>query len=112
MFIIFKNNRYTMNGKLIRNGSEYEKVTHTMWDQVSIPSQRRYVAYWESLLSHSVPRGTGDGPGDVILPPSCSRELRRIRLYDTVNIDTIFFVISELHEVSSSQFMIQQCLGY
>jgi len=83
-----------------------------MWDQVSIPSQRRYVAYWDSLLSNSVPRGTGNGPTKVNLPQPCGRELRRIRLYDTINIDTIFFVISELHEVSSPQVVIQQCLEY
>ncbi|XP_027353325.1 phosphatidylinositol 3,4,5-trisphosphate 3-phosphatase and protein-tyrosine-phosphatase PTEN1 [Abrus precatorius] len=64
---------------------------------VSIPSQRRYVAYWESLLS--VPRGAGYGLPNVNIPQPCSRELRRIRLYDTVNIDTIFFVISELQEI-------------
>ena len=73
-----------------------------LWYQVSIPSQRRYVRYWESLLS--VPRGAGNGSPNVNLPQPCSRELRRIRLYDTVNIDTIFFVISELQEVSSPQF--------
>ncbi|QCE12623.1 phosphatidylinositol-3 [Vigna unguiculata] len=62
---------------------------------VSIPSQRRYVAYWDSLLSNCVPRGTGNGTPQVKLPQPFGRELRRIRLYDTVNIDTIFFVISE-----------------
>ncbi|KAL2317606.1 hypothetical protein Fmac_031482 [Flemingia macrophylla] len=77
-------------------------VIHCM---VSIPSQRRYVTYWESILSNSVPRGTGNGPRDEKLPQPCSRELRRIWLYDTVYIDSIFFVMSELHEVSSSKFM-------
>ncbi|XP_057436060.1 phosphatidylinositol 3,4,5-trisphosphate 3-phosphatase and protein-tyrosine-phosphatase PTEN1 [Lotus japonicus] len=69
---------------------------------VSIPSQRRYVGYWESLLS--IPRGAGHGPPKVNLPPPCSRELRRIRLYDTVNIDTVFFVISELQEVPNEVY--------
>ncbi|KAF1870087.1 hypothetical protein Lal_00017667 [Lupinus albus] len=64
---------------------------------VSIPSQRRYVEYWESVLS--VPRGAGNGAPIVNLPQSCTRELRRIRLYDTVNINTVFFVISELQQV-------------
>ncbi|KAE9615745.1 putative C2 domain-containing protein [Lupinus albus] len=68
-----------------------------MWCQVSIPSQRRYVEYWESVLS--VPRGAGNGAPIVNLPQSCTRELRRIRLYDTVNINTVFFVISELQQV-------------
>ncbi|CAJ1832084.1 unnamed protein product [Sphenostylis stenocarpa] len=71
---------------------------------VSIPSQRRYVAYWDTLLSNSVPRGTGIGPPKVNLPQPCSRELRRIRLYDAINIDTIFFVISELHEVPNEVY--------
>ncbi|KAK7394447.1 hypothetical protein VNO78_14975 [Psophocarpus tetragonolobus] len=70
---------------------------------VSIPSQRRYVAYWESLLATSVPRGTGNGRPPN-LPPPCSRELRRIRLYDTINIQTIFFVISELHEIPNEVY--------
>ena len=69
---------------------------------VSIPSQRRYVGYWESLLS--VPRGIGYGSPSVNLPQPCSRELRRIRLYDTVNIDTIFFVISELQEIPNEVY--------
>ncbi|KAK2413068.1 Phosphatidylinositol 3,4,5-trisphosphate 3-phosphatase and protein-tyrosine-phosphatase pten1, variant 2 [Trifolium repens] len=69
---------------------------------VSIPSQRRYVGYWESLLS--VPRGTGYGPPNVNLPQPCNRELRRIRLYDTVNINTVFFVISELQEIPNEVY--------
>lgn len=74
-----------------------------MREQVSIPSQRRYVEYWESILSIS--EGIGNRPANVSLPKPCSRELRRIRLYDTVNIDTIFFVILEMQEVSSFQFL-------
>ncbi|KAE9595286.1 putative phosphoric monoester hydrolase [Lupinus albus] len=70
---------------------------------VSIPSQRRYVGYWESVLSFPT-RSAGNGPPIVNLPPSCSRELRRIRLYDTVNIDTVFFVISELQEVPNQAY--------
>lgn len=50
----------------------------------------------------SVPRGIGYESPSVNLPQPCSRELRRIRLYDTANIDTVFFVISELQEVSFS----------
>lgn len=65
--------------------------------QVSIPSQRRYVGYWESILSS--PGGNTNGPPDVNLPKPCSRELWRIRLYDMVNVDTVFFVVSEMQEV-------------
>ncbi|KAK7295424.1 hypothetical protein RJT34_18332 [Clitoria ternatea] len=68
---------------------------------VSIPSQRRYVGYWESMLS--IPRSANYGP-NVNMPQPCSRELRRIRLYDTVNIDNIFFVISELQEVPNEVY--------
>ncbi|CAL5191157.1 unnamed protein product [Lathyrus oleraceus] len=69
---------------------------------VSIPSQRRYVGYWESMLS--VPRGIGYESPSVNLPQPCSRELRRIRLYDTANIDTVFFVISELQEIPNQVY--------
>ncbi|KAI4346636.1 hypothetical protein L6164_007517 [Bauhinia variegata] len=75
----------------------YAERRTTNNEGVSIPSQRRYVGYWESVLSFS--RCIGIGPPDVNLPQTCSRELRRIRLYDTVNIDRIFFVVSELHKV-------------
>lgn len=65
--------------------------------QVSIPSQRRYVGYWEKLLSF--PRGINLGFPIVSLPKPCSRELQRIRLYDAVNIEQIFVVVSELQGV-------------
>ncbi|XP_015879804.1 phosphatidylinositol 3,4,5-trisphosphate 3-phosphatase and protein-tyrosine-phosphatase PTEN1 [Ziziphus jujuba] len=64
---------------------------------VSIPSQRRYVGYWGNVLSF--PGEVGHGPPVVNLPQPCSRELLRIRLYDTINIDSVFFVVSELQEV-------------
>ncbi|KAB1211487.1 Phosphatidylinositol 3,4,5-trisphosphate 3-phosphatase and dual-specificity protein phosphatase PTEN [Morella rubra] len=66
-------------------------------EQVSIPSQRRYVRYWERVLSS--PTGIHNELPDVILPEPCSRELRRIRLHDLVNVDTIFFVVTELQEM-------------
>lgn len=72
-------------------------------EQVSIPSQRRYVRYWEDVLSF--PRGINQGPPNVNLPKPWSRELRRIRLHDLVDTDTIFFVVSELQEVSPSQLV-------
>lgn len=63
---------------------------------VSIPSQRRYVGYWSKTLTY--PKEVGVSP-NVSLPQPCSRELRRIRLYDTINTNAIFFVISELQTV-------------
>ncbi|CAM8991193.1 unnamed protein product [Rhodiola kirilowii] len=63
---------------------------------VSIPSQQRYVNYWESIVSF--PRGVGNGPPSVKLPDSCTRELLRVRLYDTVNTESVFFVVSELQK--------------
>lgn len=64
---------------------------------VSIPSQRRYVGYWADILSF--PEGVANGPPVVNLPQPCSRELRRIRFYDAVNIDAIYFVVSEMQEI-------------
>uniref|UniRef100_A0A5B6ZHT1 Putative Calcium/lipid-binding (CaLB) phosphatase n=2 Tax=Davidia involucrata TaxID=16924 RepID=A0A5B6ZHT1_DAVIN len=69
---------------------------------VSIPSQRRYVAYWENVLS--CPKGIDNSPPNVNLPQPCSRELHRIRLYDTVNKNCVFFVVSELQEVPGQQY--------
>lgn len=66
--------------------------------QVSIPSQRRYVAYWEKVLSF--PKGDYNGTPDVNLPMPVTRELRRVRLYDTKNIDSVSFVVSEFRNVS------------
>ncbi|KAI8001328.1 putative DNA helicase MCM9 [Camellia lanceoleosa] len=60
---------------------------------VSIPSQRRYVGYWENTLS--IPRGVDHGPPSVNSPKPCSRELVRIQLYDTINTGSVFFVVSE-----------------
>ncbi|PRQ33364.1 hypothetical protein RchiOBHm_Chr5g0056771 [Rosa chinensis] len=55
--------------------------------------KRRFfrLGYWEKCLSfHSE---VDDKPPEVNLPQTCSRELRRIRCYDTLNINKIFFVI-------------------
>ncbi|KAJ4961894.1 hypothetical protein NE237_021804 [Protea cynaroides] len=64
---------------------------------VSIASQRRYVGYWSKILSS--PRRIGNGPPEVNLPQPCTRELRRIRLYDTVNTNSVYFVVTEFQEI-------------
>ncbi|CAL5391382.1 unnamed protein product [Camellia sinensis] len=69
---------------------------------VSIPSQRHYVGYWENTVS--IPRGVDHGPPSVNSPEPCSRELVRIRLYDTVNTGSVFFVVSELQEVPGQRY--------
>ncbi|XP_009784409.1 phosphatidylinositol 3,4,5-trisphosphate 3-phosphatase and protein-tyrosine-phosphatase PTEN1 [Nicotiana sylvestris] len=81
----------------------YAEKRTTNNEGVSIPSQRRYVRYWEHILSFSkgVPRGP---PPTVKLPKSCKRELRRIRLYDTINVESIFFVVSELQRVPGEKY--------
>ncbi|XP_039042747.1 phosphatidylinositol 3,4,5-trisphosphate 3-phosphatase and protein-tyrosine-phosphatase PTEN1-like [Hibiscus syriacus] len=80
----------------------YAQMRTTNNEGVSIPSQRRYVGYWEKILSF--PRGIGNGPPEVNLPQPCSRELRRIRLYDTVNANCVFFVVSELQEIPDQMY--------
>ncbi|KAI4366700.1 hypothetical protein MLD38_022545 [Melastoma candidum] len=80
----------------------YARRRTTNNEGVSIPSQRRYVGYWATTLSF--PQGPGNGPPNVSLPPPCSRELRRIRLYDTVNTQSVFFVISELQEIPNQLY--------
>ncbi|WRX22341.1 Dual specificity phosphatase [Theobroma cacao] len=80
----------------------YAQKRTTNNEGVSIPSQRRYVGYWENILSF--PRGVRNGLPDVNLPPPCSRELRRIRLYDTIATTSVFFVVSELQEIPSQMY--------
>ena len=55
------------------------------------------MGYWEKLLS--VPKGISRSPLNVHLPEPCNREVRRIRIYDAVNIKSVFFVVSQLEEV-------------
>ncbi|KAG6742928.1 hypothetical protein POTOM_053872 [Populus tomentosa] len=85
---------------------DYHAAKHSIMHvlQVSIPSQRRYVGYWAEALSfpkrvYDSHRGDGHTPPEVILPQSRIRELRRIRLYDMVNTESVFFVVSELQEI-------------
>uniref|UniRef100_A0A2N9GZ33 Phosphatidylinositol-3,4,5-trisphosphate 3-phosphatase n=1 Tax=Fagus sylvatica TaxID=28930 RepID=A0A2N9GZ33_FAGSY len=80
----------------------YADMRTTNNEGVSIPSQRRYVGYWENILSF--PMGIPNGQPDVNLPKPCSRELWRIRLYDMVNIDTVFFVVSEMQEIPNQVY--------
>ncbi|XP_057967726.1 phosphatidylinositol 3,4,5-trisphosphate 3-phosphatase and protein-tyrosine-phosphatase PTEN1 isoform X2 [Malania oleifera] len=75
----------------------YAQKRTTNNEGVSIPSQRRYVGYWADVLSF--PRGVSKGPPNVNFPQSCNRELRRIRLYDTVNTDSVFCVVTELQQI-------------
>ncbi|KAI3927407.1 hypothetical protein MKX01_027638 [Papaver californicum] len=80
----------------------YAQRRTTNNEGVSIASQRRYVGYWSKIANF--PRGVDNGPPEVILPQPCSRELLRVRLYDTVNTDSVFFVLSELQQVSGQVY--------
>ncbi|KAL8248755.1 hypothetical protein R6Q59_005623 [Mikania micrantha] len=66
---------------------------------VTIPSQRRYVDYWQKCLSFPE-----DCPPYVNLPEPNSRVLQRIRIYDAKNVQTIFFVLSEMQEVPGEHY--------
>jgi phosphatidylinositol-3,4,5-trisphosphate 3-phosphatase/dual-specificity protein phosphatase PTEN len=65
--------------------------------QVTIASQRRYVGYWGKLLACSSENQLG--LPQIELPETRHRELRRIRLYDTLSNDHVKFVISELKKI-------------
>ncbi|KAI3970855.1 hypothetical protein MKX01_024502 [Papaver californicum] len=80
----------------------YAQRRTTNNEGVSIASQRRYVGYWSKIVNF--PRGVDNEPPEVILPQPCSRELLRVRLYDTVNTDSVFFVLSELQQVSGQVY--------
>ncbi|KAE8697479.1 Cyclic nucleotide-regulated ion channel family protein isoform 1 [Hibiscus syriacus] len=80
----------------------YAQMRTTNNEGVSISSQRRYVGYWEKILPF--PRGIGNGPPEVNLPQPCSQVLRQIRLYDTVNTNCVFFVVSELQEIPDQMY--------
>ncbi|KAK6129296.1 hypothetical protein DH2020_037005 [Rehmannia glutinosa] len=80
----------------------YAEKRTTNNEGVSIASQRRYVAYWEKLLSFA--KGVNIIPPYVKLPKPCSRELQHVRLYDTVNIDQIFVVVSVLQKIPGQRY--------
>ncbi|GJY78656.1 phosphatidylinositol 3,4,5-trisphosphate 3-phosphatase and protein-tyrosine-phosphatase PTEN1-like protein [Tanacetum coccineum] len=63
--------------------------------QVTIPSQRRYVHYWQKSLSFP------DGfPPEVNIPEPTTKVLQQIRIYDTRNIETIFIVLNFCKKVN------------
>ncbi|GFP91774.1 hypothetical protein PHJA_001321400 [Phtheirospermum japonicum] len=70
---------------------------------VSIASQRRYVGYWEKIVSFAKEVNINIPPF-VKLPKPCTRELQHIRLYDTANINQIFVVVSELQNVPGQRY--------
>ncbi|XP_076922319.1 phosphatidylinositol 3,4,5-trisphosphate 3-phosphatase and protein-tyrosine-phosphatase PTEN1-like [Bidens hawaiensis] len=76
---------------------------------VTIPSQRRYVNYWQKCLSF--PKGC---PPNVSLPEPCTRVLQRIRIYDAKSVLAIFFVLSEMQEVPGQLYRpsIHKCKNY
>ncbi|PIM99957.1 Clathrin coat dissociation kinase GAK/PTEN/Auxilin [Handroanthus impetiginosus] len=79
----------------------YAERRTTNNEGVSIASQRRYVGYWEKLRSFH--EGVNLTPL-VKLPKPIRRELQHIRLYDTVNVDQIFVVVSELQKIPGQRY--------
>ncbi|KAL7609955.1 hypothetical protein Lser_V15G12967 [Lactuca serriola] len=71
----------------------------TKYLQVMIPSQRRYVNYWHKSLTFF----DGCLP-EVNLPKPCTKEIRQIRLFDTKTIESVFFVVSEMQEVTGQRY--------
>ncbi|CAH1413251.1 unnamed protein product [Lactuca virosa] len=71
----------------------------TKYLKVMIPSQRRYVNYWHKSLTFS-----DSCLPEVNLPKPCSKEIRRIRLFDTKTIESVFFVVSEMQEVTGQRY--------
>ncbi|KAH6774564.1 Calcium/lipid-binding phosphatase [Perilla frutescens var. hirtella] len=80
----------------------YAERRTTNNEGVSIASQRRYVEYWEKTLSFD--QGVDRASPYVNMPQPCTRELQHIRLYDTVNINQIFVVVSELQEIPEQRY--------
>ncbi|CAI9276939.1 unnamed protein product [Lactuca saligna] len=77
----------------------YADKRTTKYLQVMIPSQRRYVNYWHKSLTFS----DGCLP-EVNLPKPCSKVIKRIRLFDTKTIESVFFVVSEMQEVAGQRY--------
>ncbi|KAJ7514636.1 hypothetical protein O6H91_23G053400 [Diphasiastrum complanatum] len=70
---------------------------------VTIPSQRHYVGYWSQILLF--PTHDQQGRPEVHLPVAQQRELRRIRLYDTLTTSDVRFVISQQKQIPGQIYM-------
>ncbi|CAL5394588.1 unnamed protein product [Camellia sinensis] len=91
-----KKKKKKKKNKDAKNSEENEEPTAEVNDpKEDIEGDSRY---WDNTLS--IPRGVDHGPPSVNSPEPCSRELVRIRLYDTVNTGSVFFVVSELQEIA------------
>ncbi|XP_047959902.1 phosphatidylinositol 3,4,5-trisphosphate 3-phosphatase and protein-tyrosine-phosphatase PTEN1 [Salvia hispanica] len=95
---------------LVYTGMPADKALHlyaerrtTNNEGVSIPSQRRYVGYWEKAMSQAGGMDLASSPY-VNMPQPCTRELQHIRLYDTAGISQVFVVVSELQEKPEQRY--------
>ncbi|CAI9277430.1 unnamed protein product [Lactuca saligna] len=87
---------------------DYPDRGSTNYLTVMLPSQRRYVNYWQKSVTFT----KGCSP-QVNLPKPCSKELQRIRLYDAKTIESVFFIVSQMQEVTEiEEEEAQNCLDH